>query len=219
MPMPSRTRPRKMVTSDHRYHPRGKAMSEPLTVQIQGALDRFLAGDAAGKQELITLSEQRLMILARKQLGTFGTPPDETAGVVNEAYLKLHKALDEVRPKTVREFFGLAGLQIQRVLLDMVRAAVRKKKKSLDDSAGPGEPADPRGAVRSHVDRVIDLHKAIDQLPEDLQEVVRLHYFQGLTYDTIGAVIGVHPDTVKRMINRAKVRLARQLDGFAPTDG
>ncbi len=194
-------------------------MSEPLTVQIQGALDRFLSGDAAGKRELITLAEQRLMTLARKQLGKFGTRPDETAGVVNEAYLKLHKALDEVRPSTVREFFALAGLQVQRVLLDMVRSAARRKKSSLDDPAGPGDPADQRAAGRSHVDRMIDLHAAIDQLPEDLREVVRLHFFQGLTYDTIAGVIDVHPDTVKRMVLRAKVKLARELDGFALGDG
>jgi RNA polymerase sigma factor (sigma-70 family) len=196
-------------------------MSEPLTVQIQGALDRFLSGDEAGKKELITLADQRLMILARKQLGRFGTRPDETAGVVNEAYLKLHKALDEVRPKTVREFFALAALQIQRVLLDMARSVARRRKGkvSIDDSEGGGEPADQRAAGRSHVDRMIDLHAAIDQLPDDLKEVVRLHFFQGLTYDTIAAVIDVHPDTVKRMVLRAKVKLARELDGFGLSDG
>jgi RNA polymerase sigma-70 factor (ECF subfamily) len=193
-------------------------MIEPLTVQIQSALDRFLAGEADGKKNLITLAEQRLTTLARAQLGRFGTRPDETVGVLNEAYLKLHGALDDVRPRTVREFFGLAALQIQRVLLDMARSAARRKKSPLGDSAGAGEPADPRAAGRSHVDRVIDLHAVIDQLPDDLREVVLLHYFQGLIYDDIAQVIGAHPDTVKRMVNRARVKLARELDGFDPSD-
>ena len=39
------------------------------------------------------------MVLARKLLRGFHSGPDETAGLVSEAYLKLHKAPDEVRPR------------------------------------------------------------------------------------------------------------------------
>lgn len=192
-------------------------MVEPLTVHIQAALDRFLGGDPAGKKELITLSERRLMILARKVLRQFGPNPEETAAVLNEAFLKLNRALDEVRPTTVREFFALAALQMRRVLLDLARAVGRRGKRvTTDDSEAGFDPADPRKGEQSYADVVADLDAAIDRLADDLKEVVHLHYYQGLTYDEIAKVIGVHPDTVKRMIARAKVALQKHLSAFGP---
>lgn len=110
------------------------------------------------------------------------------------------------------------GEAMRGPLTVQIQAALDRNKTSLDDSGGGGEPADERAAGRSHVERMIDLHAAIDQLPDDLRGVVRLHFFQGLTYDTIAAVIDVHPDTVKRVVLRAKVELARELDGFDRSD-
>lgn len=192
-------------------------MVEPLTAHIQAALDRFLSGDPAGKKELVVLSERRLTILARKVLHQFGPNPEETAAVLNEAFLKLNRALDEVRPATVREFFALAALQMRRVLLDLARAAGRRGKRvTVDDPEAGFDPADPRKGEQSYADVVADLDAAIDRLADDLKEVVHLHYYQGLTKDEIAKVIGVHPDTVKRMIARAKVALQEHLSAFGP---
>jgi len=191
-------------------------MAEPLTVHIQAALDRFLGGDPAGKKELINLSERRLMILARKVLRQFAPNTEETAAVLNEAFLKLNRALDEVRPATVREFFALAALQMRRVLLDLARAAGRRIRPAGGGTDGGFDQPDPGPGGQTHLDLMTDLDAAVDRLPDDLKEVVHLHYYQGLTYDEMAKVIGVHPDTVKRMIARAKVALQKHLSAFGP---
>lgn len=194
---------------------RSRVMAESSTVFIQAALDKFLAGDPAAKAELVNRSEARLMVLARKLLRGFGPGPDETAAVVSEAYLKLHKALDEVRPTTVRQFFGLASLQMRRVLLDLVRAA-RRGGKVVNEGSDQFDPPGSTDGGDSRSDLVSDLYSAIDTLDDDLKEVVMLLYFQGLTQAEAGALLGVHEDTVKRRWAKARVILAGKLAAFDP---
>ncbi|MBY0460950.1 MAG: sigma-70 family RNA polymerase sigma factor [Gemmataceae bacterium] len=189
-------------------------MVKSTTAEIQSALDHFLAGDQAAKAELVNRAGDRLMILARKLLRGFGSGPDETAAVVSEAYLKLHKALDEVRPTTVRQFFGLASLQMRRVLLDLVRATKRGGRVVHEGSGQFETPDSADGPSQS--DLVTDLYTAIDTLDDDLKEVVMLLYFQGLTQAEAGELLGVHEDTVKRRWAKARVILAGKLAAFDP---
>lgn len=192
--------------------------SVPTTMYIQGELNQFLAGDPQAKGRLIALAVRRLEVLARKLLRGFSTRPEETAGVVNESYLKLHKALDEVKPATVRQFFGLASLQMRRVLLDLARAGKRRggRRVSLDESGNAIDVPAPEGEDR---DDVRDLFDAIDRLDEELKEVVHLIFFQGLTQAEAGQVLGVHEDTVKRKWAKARVLLVKHLGAFQPDAG
>src|SRR4051812_9476461 len=98
-------------------------MTVSTTVQIQGLLDRFIGGDEEAKAELIRVAEGRLHVLTRQLLKGFpgGRGHDDTTGIFNEAYTRLHSSLDELKPATVRQFFGLAALEIRRTLLDIVR--------------------------------------------------------------------------------------------------
>lgn len=62
-------------------------------------LDRLLAGDPRAKELLITRASDRLRTLTRQLLGSFGrVRTEETAGVLNDAYLRFHPALDKVKP-------------------------------------------------------------------------------------------------------------------------
>lgn len=188
-------------------------MLNSSTVHIQAALDKFLAGDEAAKKELVNRAGERLMILARKLLRGFSGGPDETAAVVSEAYLKLHDALDEVRPTTVRQFFGLASLQMRRVLIDMVRAS-RRRGGVENEGSGQFNPPDGSADGGDWAALVIDLYDAIDTLDVELKEVVMLHYFQGLAQAEVAAVLDVSEDTVKRRWAKAKIALAGKLAAF-----
>jgi RNA polymerase sigma-70 factor (ECF subfamily) len=187
------------------------------TVQLQGLLDRLLAGDAAAKGELINRAHDRLILITRKLLGSFSRVrvEEETAGVLNEAYLRLHAALDEVRPATMREFMGLAALQVRRVLLDTVR-----KLEGRGAGPRPGKVALEEGlelpARNQDGHLALDLLEAIERLPEDEREIVDLLFFHGWTQPEAGELLGVHEDTVKRRWARARVTLAGRLAAFLP---
>jgi RNA polymerase sigma-70 factor (ECF subfamily) len=188
------------------------------TLQLQRLLDRLCAGDPAAKDELINRAHGRLLLITRKVLGSYVRVrvEEETAGVLNEAYLRLHAALDEVKPGTVREFLGLAALQVRRVLLDTIRKIQgrggdpRPRKVSLEDEGidVPGPPSIGEGSV------ALDLLEAIEKLPDEEREAVDLLFFHGWTQPEAAEDLGVHEDTVKRRWARARVKLASHLDAF-----
>lgn len=197
------------------------------TVDLQSMLDRLLAGEPKAKELLVTRAYDRLLTLTRQLLGSFGRvrAEEETAGVLNDAYLRLHSALDEVKPTSVRQFMGLAALELRRVLLDRVRKIQGRGKAPRPKSValgGSDETSDGAGfdlgadGDQSHAGTVIDLLAAIETLPEEEREVVDLKYFQGLTEAEAGRVLDVHEDTVKRRWAKARIRLAGKLDAFTP---
>ncbi len=202
-------------------------MSETTTTLVlQNLLARVAAGDAQSKEELINRAYERLILVARKLLGSFSRVrvEEETAGVLNEAYPKLHRALDDVKPATVREFMCLAALQIRRTLLDSIRRlegrgqTARPDKVSLDagDSAPGGAVIPATGNDISKIGLAIDLLEALEALPEEEREVVELLFFYGYTQHEAAEIVGVHEDTIKRRWSKARIRLAGKLATFAP---
>ena len=201
-------------------------MTESTTVQIQGLLDRFIGGDDKAKAELIKVAESRLLVLTRQLLRGFsrGRDHDDTTGIFNEAYLRLHSSLDELKPTTVRQFFGLAALEIRRTLLDVVRkittrSNVKRTRPTSLDAAGPdgGRIDVPiEDEVQKRFDLTEALFTAIDMLPKELQEVVMLLHFQGMTQAEVAGLFGVHEDTVKRWWASARRQLADSLSAFDP---
>ena len=128
-------------------------MPEPAstTVMLQNLLDRLAAGDVTARDALVNLASERLMVIARKLLRNFGGEARVemwTADVLGEAYPRLARALDEVKPTSPVKFFGLARLQMQRVLLDRIRVigggsdnskSLRDTDDSRDENKAPGD--------------------------------------------------------------------------------
>lgn len=204
-------------------------MSDSTTVQLDYLLRNFHAGDTAAKGALIDVAKERLLVLTSRLLGGFprGREHDDTTGIFNESYLRLHSALDEVKPATARQFLGLAALEIRRTLLDTVRKlSGRGKEKrgrnaSLDanDTDGAGRIDVPiTDSARKRFEMAEDLFAAMDRLPDELREVVMLHHFQGLMQSEVAALMGVHEDTVKRRWAMAQVKLAKHLAAYDPAE-
>lgn len=195
---------------------------------MQSKLDKLIAGDERAKNELIDLAYERLKIVARKLLNTHDPVrgEEETAGVVNEAYSRLHSSLDEVKPQSVRQFMGLAALEIRRVLLDKIRQIHGRGKKrrpkrvsidarpdGSDNSAAGHDFADPdHDSARQQM--ALDLLEAIDKLPDDEREVVELLFFHGWSQVEAAGLLKVEESTVKRRWARARVKLAEKLVVF-----
>ena len=74
---------------------------ESTTVMLQSLLDRLTAGDPTARDALVNLAAERLMVIARKLLRSFGGEARIemwTADVLGEAYPRLARALDDVKP-------------------------------------------------------------------------------------------------------------------------
>src|SRR5437867_3986367 len=93
------------------------------STQIQGCIDRMRSDDAAARDELLAHTSERLTRLTRKMLRDFPGAHlwEQTDDVLQNAALRLCRALGEVQPPTVADFFRLAAAQIRREWLDLAR--------------------------------------------------------------------------------------------------
>ena len=136
--------------------------------------------------------------------------PDEMLSAVVE---RLLKAMQSVRPRTVRQFFALANQHMRWELNDLARrldhqpAAVELAEYLVPAPATSGSALTPDGR------RMLE---AIDNLPEEDREVFELVRIQGLTQPEAAGVLGVSAKTVQRRLNRSLLLLAKELDDLRP---
>jgi RNA polymerase sigma factor (sigma-70 family) len=135
---------------------------------------------------------------------------DELLSAVVE---RLLKALRQARPRTVREFFALAGQHMRWELNDLARrldnrpSAVELCEWNLPAPDGSASGLSPDGR------RILE---AIDSLPEDEREAFDLVRIQGLTYAEAADLLGVAPRTVQRRLDRGLRLLTEQLNDLGP---
>jgi RNA polymerase sigma factor (sigma-70 family) len=128
-----------------------------------------------------------------------GTPID-WEDVYQEGAVKLWKALQDAKPATVREYFGLATKKIREVSLDMHRKYVR-------DLPPPGD----EGASASPVSAAIwsEFHEQVTKLDADLRETFELLWYHELSRKEAAELLAVDESTVKRRWRRAREQLAK----------
>jgi RNA polymerase sigma factor (sigma-70 family) len=194
------------------------------TTELQSLVDRIQAGDRSAADDLIRQSAERLESLARKMLKDFPAVArwEQTGDVLQNALTRLLRTLREVRPDSVAGFFRLAAQAVRRELLDMAR-----------HYAGPLSPAanhdslhDSKSGSRlqgfavnedlRNLERWAAFHEAVERLPDEDREMIELGFYEGLTKDEIGRLLGVDGRTIRRRWNRASRRIADQLGDEVP---
>jgi RNA polymerase sigma-70 factor (ECF subfamily) len=203
--------------------PMGCAMSEEhTTAVVQRYLDE-LVGDSPAEpivRVLLDRAVRRLHLLCatllHRSYPRLTQPPlnlqaDELLGAVAE---RLLKALREVRPRTVRQFFALANQHMRWELNDLARrldeqpAAVELREGLVPAPASSGSGLTPAGR------RMLE---AIGELPEGEREAFDLVRVQGMTQAEAAQVLGVSPVTVKRRLNRGLRLLTEKLGDLRPS--
>ena len=127
---------------------------------------------------------------------------------------RLLKAMREVRPKTVRQFFALANQHMRWELNDLARR--------LDDQAAAVElrdslvPAPADGSASQISPNTRRILEVIEDLPEEEREVFNLIRIQGMTQPEAAVVLGVSTKTVQRRLNRGLLLLSDHLRDLKP---
>ena len=127
---------------------------------------------------------------------------------------RLLKAMRQVHPQTVRQFFALASQHMRWELNDLARRLDEQTAAvELRDSIVPA-PAESTGSqVSPNARRMLE---AIESLPDDEREVFNLVRIQGLTQPEAAGVLGVSAKTVQRRLNRGVVLLTDKLADLQP---
>jgi len=187
--------------------------------ELQKWLDLVRIGNAEARDAIIEQSCERLRRLAHQMLRSYPRVRRwaETDDVLQNALLRLHRALVQVRPESPKQFFGLAAQQIRRELLDLAKhyygaEGIGANHQSDDGKAAEAKPDDL--AKPETVEAWTRFHEQVEALPEEEREVVALVWYEGLSQPEAAAVLCVSLATVKRRWQSARLRLCELLEDW-----
>jgi len=206
-------------------------MPDSPTLWIDALLARLRAGDVSAREELLAFVVGRLERLAHSMLrGQFGRVGRwvDTGDVLQNASLRLWKALAEVTPDSPLHFHRLASRLVRLELIDLARhyygpqgLGARHESAAPSpagpDAATPSPTADPPAAAPppDRAAEAAEVHAAVGSLPEEESVVTDLVFYQGLSQEEAATLLGVDVRTVQRRWQRARRALGAML---APVD-
>ena len=201
------------------------------TLTMQGLVDRIQAGEAAAQDEICRRVGQRLERLASKMLKSYPGVKrwEQTDDVLQNALMRLLKALKAIKPDNMRAFFGLATEQMRRQLLDLNRHyqgvcghgqnLVDMPAAAADETVLPGIDPEDLAAGKdkgAELDRWQALHEAVETLPVEEREVFGLVFYHGWTQAQIAELLNVNERTIRRYWQSVCMRLSEMLQGELP---
>jgi RNA polymerase sigma-70 factor, ECF subfamily len=130
--------------------------------------------------------------------------------LTQETFIRVFRSLASYQPGT---FEGWLHRITTNLFLDMARRRARVRMEALPDDAERipgGDPSPDQVYASSHLDP--DLQAALDELPPDFRAAVVLCDVEGLSYEEIGATLGVKLGTVRSRIHRGRQALRAALE-------
>jgi RNA polymerase sigma-70 factor (ECF subfamily) len=186
------------------------------------------AGDEAALGDLLAHFQHRLRVLAGAKLAQFPkvAPHYETDDVVQQASMRLVRAIRETKPDSPARFWGLVATCIRRELIDLKRKVVgsqgdaknlyanRPGDPEQHDALLVGRPDTESGPMTNLADE--EFHAKADELPEPERSVFRLRYYNRHTHREVGELLGLSVDKAKALWFEAVEQMEKSLKGFWP---
>ena len=179
---------------------------------ISGLIAAWGNGDEEALNRVVPLLHRELRRIARQHLARRPSHTLESAGLVNEAYLKLIRA-GGIRCENRVHFLALCSQMMRRILVDHARDRGYAKRGGnavripLDDVL---LVAPARGIGLLALDEALDSLSKIDARKG---RVVELRYFGGLSVEETAEFLRISPETVKRDWRMARAWLLGELIG------
>ena len=168
--------------------------------------------------ELVRQHADRVYRLAYRLSGNQHDAEDLT----QETFIRVFRSVKNYQPGT---FEGWLHRITTNLFLDMVRRRGRVRMEALPDDYDRVPADEPNPEEIYHESRLgPDLQAALDSLPPEFRAAVVLCDIEGLSYEEIGATLGVKLGTVRSRIHRGRQALrdylAAQSEGakHAPAD-
>jgi RNA polymerase sigma factor (sigma-70 family) len=201
--------------------------SLPISAQLQSRLQRWEQGDQAARDELLAIASEWLRRLVALTLRDYPRVRrwEQTDDVLQNALVRLWRALQDVRPATPREFCGLAAIQIRRELMDMARHYFGPlglgAHHATDISPPANVPAAPGPVEASSCNPVrlanwTEFHNQITQLPPEFRAAFEARWYLNLPYAEAAELLGISMSTVIRHYQAACRLLNEALKGELP---
>ena len=205
------------------------AGDDALAAALAACLDRLAAGDLAARDVMIELVAGRLRTLAHRMLARFPRVRrwEETDDLFQNAALRLHRTLGQMRLTEPRSVIALAVTALRRELLDLARKhagplsyaanhGTNVIRNARGDTAESERHIDRAASADEPLDRWTAFHEAVDALDGEHRDVFHMVWFLGCDQRTIAAALGCSTRTVKTRWREAREAVRRRLDGDPP---
>jgi RNA polymerase sigma-70 factor (ECF subfamily) len=156
--------------------------------------------------EVVREHADRVYRLAYRLTGNAHDAEDLT----QETFIRVFRSLASYQPGT---FEGWLHRITTNLFLDMVRRRSRLRMEGLPDDTDrlPGGGPDPEQIYsETHLDPM--LQASLDELAPEFRAAVVLCDIEGLSYEEIGATLGVKLGTVRSRIHRGRAALRESLE-------
>ena len=150
---------------------------------------------------------------------------EQTDDVLQNALLRLHRSLAEVKPASVEQFLGFAAAQVRRTLMDLLRHHFGPEGAAAHCHSDGRRAAVAGAAARRYANVAEEpedlegwtrFHEVVAALPDDERQVFNLLWYQGLTQSEAAVLLGVTERTVRRRWVAARCAIFDALEGRRP---
>jgi RNA polymerase sigma-70 factor, ECF subfamily len=211
----ARSEPRSLAKSrssaPRQPHFRPSGPLTPDTASLSHAIRLAQLGDAAAFETIYQLHSRRVYALCLRMTGD----PVEAEDLTQDAFLQLFRKIHTFRGESAFSSW------LHRLAANIVLMRFRKKRPvpaSLDEMTSPDGEQDRRALeigvpdvrLAGVFDR-INLHAAIEQLPEGYKSMFLLHDVHGYEHNEIARMLGCSVGNSKSQLHKARKRLRELL--------
>lgn len=191
-------------------------MNKPAT-PLQQLIRQARSGDEKALGQLCERHRPYLRLLARRTLDSrIGARVDES-DLVQQTLLAVVRGFKDFRGSSSAQLAAWVQVLYERTVVDTIRAHTAAKRAIGREGrvVGADEPADLRHdspsarALRS--EQAVLLAEAMETLPDDQREAVRLRHLEGWPLGKIAEALGRSEEAVAGLVKRGMARLRRRM--------
>jgi RNA polymerase sigma factor (TIGR02999 family) len=174
-------------------------------------LNAIEQGDLKATDELLPLVYEELRLLAARRLSR--ESPGQTlqaTALVHEAYLRLVGS-ESAGWDSRGHFFAAAAEAMRRILVENARRKQSRKRGGGFERVNLDKLT---VSITGPAEDIIAVSEALDKLTAkdpDVAELVKLHYFSGLTLDQVAQLRGIGRRTAVKYLAYARAWLHREI--------
>ena len=184
--------------------------------QLLAAIER---GEPKAADQLLPVVYVELRRLAAQRLAKEAPGQTlEATALVHEAYLRLvdHGGTDLAQWDGRGHFFAAAAEAMRRILVEQARRKQRIKHGGELVRVELADPEDFRENTQNDLwDRIVEVDAALEKLASEdplAANVVKLHYFSGLSLEEVGKLLGMSRASAYRQWTYARTWLKTEID-------
>jgi RNA polymerase sigma factor (TIGR02999 family) len=173
-------------------------------------LSAWRAGDAAALAQLTPLVYRHLQRLAHGAMrGERAGHTLQTTALVHEAFIELADA--QVPWVDRAHFYAIAARQMRRILVNHAEAHRAAKRGGGVPHASLDDALHVVGTASAEISDLDDALRRLEAVDARKAQILELHYFGGLTYDEMAAVMSLSAATIDTELRFAKAWLRQTL--------